>query len=81
MNYHKQEEFTTRDRDHDAHFEHNCALRHYGGWWYNKCYEINLNGEYGKQTSEGICLKKRDGGQPQCNINFTQMKLKPRPHL
>ena len=38
--------FTTRDRDNDLDGA-NCAsdgLR--GGWWYNRCTPINLNGNY-----------------------------------
>ena len=38
--------FTTRDRDNDRR-RNNCAsdvLR--GGWWYNSCTGINLNGNY-----------------------------------
>ena len=39
--------FTTRDRDNDIWDDNNCASdRHRGGWWYDSCGNINLNGNY-----------------------------------
>ena len=39
--------FTTRDRDNDGLDNTNCASdRHRGGWWYDSCTDINLNGDY-----------------------------------
>ena len=38
--------FTTRDRDNDM-YRTNCAAGpRRGGWWYNNCAFINLNGNY-----------------------------------
>ena len=38
--------FSTRDRDNDI-WNRNCASDRYrGGWWYNDCARINLNGDY-----------------------------------
>ena len=42
-NYHSDMMFT-RDQDSDM-WRRNCASdRHSGGWWYNSCARINLNG-------------------------------------
>ena len=39
--------FTTRDRDNDNMESNNCAAStHRGGWWYQNCGWINLNGYY-----------------------------------
>ncbi|XP_035691653.1 angiopoietin-related protein 7-like [Branchiostoma floridae] len=38
-------QFSTRDRDNDGS-SRNCALLFKGGWWYNDCYNANLNGIY-----------------------------------
>ncbi|XP_033627573.1 ryncolin-1-like [Asterias rubens] len=40
--------FTTRDRDNDNRDtpEANCAIRHEGAWWFNRCFNVHLNGKY-----------------------------------
>ena len=51
--YHNGMMFTTRDRDNDIATNINCASDiNRGGWWYNNCAHINLNGNYeGNVTS------------------------------
>lgn len=40
--------FSTKDQDNDYHGENcNDKYRH-GGWWYNNCGSVNLNGPYRK---------------------------------
>ena len=34
--------FTTPDNDNDK-WSSNCAASHKSGWWYNSCYQININ--------------------------------------
>ena len=46
------QQFTTYDNDNDAWAQDNCAVNGYrstapGGWWYNDCFYINLNYNYG----------------------------------
>eukprot|EP00105_Crassostrea_gigas_P036287 XP_019920435.1 PREDICTED: fibrinogen-like protein 1 [Crassostrea gigas] len=41
--------FSTPDKDNDnnnAPKDENCALTFKSGWWFNKCADVNLNGEY-----------------------------------
>ncbi|XP_053696224.1 ficolin-2-like [Sabethes cyaneus] len=37
--------FSTLDRDNDS-FDNSCATLHKSGWWFQKCYAVNLNGHY-----------------------------------
>ncbi|XP_050092993.1 angiopoietin-1-like [Anopheles aquasalis] len=41
--YHKGSPFSTKDRENNSH---KCAATYEGGWWYNQCHEVNLNGRY-----------------------------------
>ena len=38
--------FATKDSDNDRTGSGNCAVTFRGGWWYNACYDSNLNGLY-----------------------------------
>ena len=49
---HNGQAFTTKDSDNDS-WEKNCAARYKGGWWYNKCYGVNINALYlGNKSSD-----------------------------
>jgi len=37
--------FSTKDQDHDIDSS-SCALKYFGGWWYQSCHDSNLNGKY-----------------------------------
>lgn len=46
LEVHNRQKFTTRDHDNDKSSSDNCAIKYRGAWWYNNCYESNLNGRY-----------------------------------
>lgn len=39
-------QFSTYDTDNDRRPFDNCAMHYRGGWWYNDCFDSNLNGRY-----------------------------------
>ncbi|XP_046337138.2 fibrinogen-like protein A isoform X2 [Haliotis rufescens] len=50
---HNRMQFTTFDSDHDR-YEYNCGERCKGGWWYDDCYHVNINGVYGVLGLKGL---------------------------
>ncbi|VDI67885.1 Hypothetical predicted protein [Mytilus galloprovincialis] len=46
--------FTTKDRDNDRDSTVNCANTRNGAWWYNRCTNVNLNGQYLQRSKYDI---------------------------
>ena len=46
MAYHNGRYFSTYDQDNDNSHSLNCAQEFRGGWWYDRCYQANLNGPH-----------------------------------
>ena len=44
LSYHNGMKFTTFDNDNDKSNDTNCAQDYSSGWWFNLCYNVNLNG-------------------------------------
>jgi len=45
MRYHDCSPFSTRDHDNDnERWDRNCAELYGGGWWFNDCFAVHLNG-------------------------------------
>ena len=55
--YHNGSLFTTKDRDNDNRAYENCAQAFKGAWWYNDCYNSNLNGLFGNRNVQGMRWK------------------------
>ncbi|XP_071835586.1 uncharacterized protein [Apostichopus japonicus] len=78
MDYHRDMKFTTYDQDNDLVLQ-NCAISefHPGGWWFNGCHAIMLNGIYGGPWDTGICLFQRNTRDYNCSVVAVHMKIKP----
>ncbi|KAK7090650.1 hypothetical protein V1264_010415 [Littorina saxatilis] len=72
LSYHRGQQFSTKDRDHDTR-NSKCAQRFHGAWWYNNCHHSNLNGEYHTSSGAGV-IWHTFGGHI---IKFTEMKIRP----
>ena len=48
------QQFSTKDRDNDNSDENpvSCAIKYAGGWWFNRCHNILLTGDYNKNTTD-----------------------------
>ncbi|XP_071836447.1 fibrinogen-like protein A isoform X2 [Apostichopus japonicus] len=67
--------FTTLDRDHDEYFW-NCAKYRGGAWWFKKCSQSSLNGNYyGTRIKLSIYWTDLPGNDYK--IKYTEMKIKP----
>ncbi|EDO50047.1 predicted protein, partial [Nematostella vectensis] len=72
-------EFTTKDRDHDAIPNGNCAYLYKGAWWHNSCHATNSNGLYLKgennQRAQGVIWMTWKGWN--YSLKRIEMKVKP----
>uniref|UniRef100_A0A8C5WMM4 Fibrinogen C-terminal domain-containing protein n=1 Tax=Leptobrachium leishanense TaxID=445787 RepID=A0A8C5WMM4_9ANUR len=79
LSYHKDNAFSTKDEDNDLFKEANCAKDYRGAWWYNRCYQSCLNGEYlrGKHnlTRRGVVWHafRKD----LYSLKVSEMKIRP----
>ena len=68
--------FSTSDADHDKWSDYNCSKEWQGGWWYNYCWFVILNGPYYNTTKvkyRGISWNdwKRE------QLKKVEMKIRP----
>ncbi|GFS27527.1 fibrinogen-related protein 3.1 [Elysia marginata] len=73
FSYHNGQPFSTFDNDNENDSRH-CAENYKGGWWYKKCYNANLNGEWKSRTEQG--MKWYVSFNPYRYISSTEMKIR-----
>jgi ficolin len=62
--------FSTLDQDNDYNSDGSCAKTYKAGWWFNQCYDSNLNGIY-NNTKDGVDWIVFD--RP---LKFVEMKMR-----
>ncbi|XP_045125462.1 ficolin-1-like [Portunus trituberculatus] len=71
--------FSTRDDDNDKNNEWHCAQRRRGGYWYNACYDSNLNGyQYvGHDTDDHRGIAWRHWRGTTYSLKAASMMMRP----
>ncbi|XP_022623234.1 angiopoietin-related protein 3 [Seriola dumerili] len=74
--------FSTKDRNNDNHRNPNCARNYSGGWWFNGCGDINLNGRYLWLRAKGRSVRRkgiywRPGTGPSYSLKMTKITMQP----
>jgi hypothetical protein len=77
--YHNGMRFSTKDQDNDG-APTSCAEVYNGAWWYNRCRESNLNGDYFRGhhpniDGRGVCWNTFRGYS--YSLKRTEMKIRP----
>ena len=70
---HNQKRFYTKDRRKDF-----CST-YLGGWWFDTCYKVYLNGRYGEHSDRGICwdtFTHSDDGTVLTSFEYTRMMIR-----
>ncbi|BFF95777.1 ficolin-2-like [Drosophila madeirensis] len=81
LNVHRNQKFTTYDRDNDERAKSSCAVDYMGAWWYKDCHDSNLFGMYLKGSVEHIFAKGmcwRDWRGYFYSYKVMQMMVRPK---
>ena len=77
LSYHNGGKFTTKDRDNDDGPTYNCAVAHFGAWWFRSCQRSTLNGRYPQNNQEAVgYMTWWDLHQNYGGVIFSEMKLR-----
>ena len=76
MRTHNGQQFSTRDRDHDSSHGGDCSNLYKGSWWYRNCYDVNVNGLYGRSDGDNTGVVYFQNGSK--SLKFVEMKLRKR---
>merc|ERR1712183_156520 len=78
---HHNMRFSTKDKEQDIYPAEHCAQLYTGGFWYYRCHQVNINGQYLKgayssnQYAKGMVWNSWKGYN--YSLKTTQMKFRP----
>ncbi|XP_037725249.1 angiopoietin-related protein 7-like [Drosophila subpulchrella] len=81
---HRNQKFTTLDRDNDKDNKYNCAGDEFGGWWYTDCAYSKLNGKFYKEgrtrdnKHNGIHWGSWHNYDWTYSLTFVEMMIRPK---
>ncbi|KAK3787345.1 hypothetical protein RRG08_065346 [Elysia crispata] len=73
LKYHNGKSFSTYDSDNDSSISRNCAQVYSGAWWYNNCYNSNLNGKWNSAGNRAARWKQFSGS---ASVSYSEMKIR-----
>jgi hypothetical protein len=70
--------FSTKDQDNDNWSEGSCAKKYVSGWWYARCHNSNLNGQYlnGSHSNYGEGIQWCTWTGYYYSLKFTKMMIR-----
>lgn len=77
--HHNEIPFSTYDRDNDSGSARSCAVDYHGGWWYNLCHYVNLNGMWGVRGPTGLQWWNANQGTSPLYVTYSEMKVRLHP--
>ena len=81
LTHHSKMMFSTYDVDNDVHSSVNCAMSHFGAWWFKDCFTSHLNGLYypaGKMSLWATGIHWGRQNDLRESLTFTEMKIRRR---
>ncbi|KAL9961155.1 hypothetical protein ACROYT_G030048 [Oculina patagonica] len=76
--FHNGLPFSTKDQDNDKRSGSSCAVDYKGGWWYNDCYDSNLNGIYRQgEYIDVTSVNWRHWKRNHISLKRAEMKMRP----
>ena len=71
LEYHNQKPFSTKDTPNS-----DCSKTYFGGWWFDSCHTVYLNGKYGKNDVSGILWDSITESPSTTSLKYASMMIR-----